>query len=106
MVPTSSGIITKAIWWILEESSIKMIQAEYLKFVFSQISNFLKGLRNGKLLQYSCLKNSMDRGSWWTTIHGVAKSRAWLNMRACNFGKEFVPLSMIYLIQSEEKSSV
>ena len=28
---------------------------------------------NGNLLQYSCLKHSMDRGAWWTTVHGVAK---------------------------------
>ena len=26
-------------------------------------------------LQYSCLENSMDRGAWWATDHGVAKSR-------------------------------
>ena len=25
-------------------------------------------------LQYSCLENSMDRGAWWATVHGVAKS--------------------------------
>ena len=25
-------------------------------------------------LQYSCLENSRDRGAWWTTLHGVAKS--------------------------------
>ena len=24
-------------------------------------------------LQFSCLENSMDRGAWWATIHGVAK---------------------------------
>ena len=29
---------------------------------------------NGYLLQYSCLENSMDRGAWWATVHGVAKS--------------------------------
>ena len=28
----------------------------------------------GKPLQYSCLENSMDRGTWWATVHGVAKS--------------------------------
>ena len=27
-------------------------------------------------LQYSCLENPMDRGAWWATIHGVAKSQA------------------------------
>ena len=29
---------------------------------------------NGNSLQYSCLENSIDRGAWWATIHGVAES--------------------------------
>ena len=29
---------------------------------------------NGNPLQYSCLKNPMDRIAWWATIHGVAQS--------------------------------
>ena len=29
---------------------------------------------HGNPLQYSCLENPMDRGAWWATIHGVAKS--------------------------------
>ena len=29
---------------------------------------------NGNPLQYACLENSMDRGSWWAKVHGVAKS--------------------------------
>ena len=29
---------------------------------------------NGNPLQYSCLENPMDRGGWWITVHGVAKS--------------------------------
>ena len=29
---------------------------------------------NGYPLQYSCLENSMDRGAWQSTVHGVAKS--------------------------------
>ena len=29
---------------------------------------------NGNPLQYSYLENSMDKGAWWTTVHGVAKS--------------------------------
>ena len=32
-------------------------------------------LRNGNLLWYSCLGNSMDRGAWWAAIHGVTKSQ-------------------------------
>ena len=31
------------------------------------------GEGNDKPLQYSCLGNSMDRGAWWATVHGVAK---------------------------------
>ena len=27
----------------------------------------------GNPLQYSCLENPMDRGTWWATVHGVAK---------------------------------
>ena len=31
------------------------------------------GEGNGNLLQYSCLGNSMDRGTWWAAVHGVTK---------------------------------
>ena len=31
--------------------------------------------RNGNPLQYSCQDNPMDRGTWQTAIHGVAKSQ-------------------------------
>ena len=30
---------------------------------------------DGNPFQYSCLKNVIDRGAWWATIHGVAKSQ-------------------------------
>ena len=29
---------------------------------------------NGYPRQYSCLESSIDRGAWWATVHGVAKS--------------------------------
>ena len=32
------------------------------------------GERNDSLLQYASLDNPMDRGAWWVTVHGVAKS--------------------------------
>ena len=34
---------------------------------------------HGNPLQYSCLENSMNRGAWWATVHGVAKGRKWLS---------------------------
>ena len=33
------------------------------------------GEGNGNTLQYSCLENSMDRGAWQATVHGVTKSQ-------------------------------
>ena len=29
---------------------------------------------HGNALQYFCLENPMNRGAWWSTIHGIAKS--------------------------------
>ena len=37
------------------------------------------GEGNGYSFQYSCLENSMDRGAWWATIHGITKSQTQLN---------------------------
>ena len=37
------------------------------------------GEENGNPLQYCCLENSIDRGAWWATVHGVAKSQTWLS---------------------------
>ena len=31
------------------------------------------GEGNGNLLQYSCLENSMDRGTQWAIVHGLAQ---------------------------------
>ena len=36
------------------------------------------GEGNGNPLQYSCLENPMDKGAWWATVRGVAKSQTWL----------------------------
>ena len=35
----------------------------------------LPGEGHGSPLQYSCLKNPMDRGAWQATVHRVAKSQ-------------------------------
>ena len=39
------------------------------------------GVGNGNL-QYSCLGNSMDRGTWWATVHVVTKNQIRLNTLA------------------------
>ena len=37
------------------------------------------GKGTGNPLQYFCLENPMDGGTWWATVHGVAKRRTRLN---------------------------
>ena len=41
------------------------------------------GEESGSLLQYSCLKNFMDRRAWCATVHGVAKCWTWLSTHTC-----------------------
>ena len=38
-------------------------------------SRISPGEGNGYPLRYFCLEKSMDRGAWWATVHGVAKSQ-------------------------------
>ena len=51
-------------------------------FIYAHFFLFFKaglhlpsGGGHGNPLQYSCLENPMDRGAWWATVHGVAKSQ-------------------------------
>jgi len=37
------------------------------------------GEGNGTPLQYCCLENPMDGGTWWAAVHGVAKSQTQLS---------------------------
>ena len=36
---------------------------------------------HGNPLQYSCLENPMDRGTWWATVHRVTKCRTRLDLQ-------------------------
>ena len=46
-------------WWlVIVRSILSMVSRRNLEYP----------------LQYSCLENSMDRGDWQATVHGVAKS--------------------------------
>ena len=58
----------------------------FLLAVYLTHNSVLGGEGNGNPLQYSCLENPMDRGAWWTSVHGVTQSRTrlkWLSMHAC-----------------------
>ena len=55
------------------------------------------GKGNVNLLQYSCLGNSIDRGAWLATVHGVSRVRHDLETKqqqvTCYFAPEFIPQS-------------
>ena len=38
---------------------------------------------NDNSLSYSCLKNPIDRGAWWATVHGVTKSQNEYTQHSC-----------------------
>ena len=64
------------------------------------------GAGNGNPLQYSCLENPMDRGAWWATVHGLAKSwtqlkwlsTSTLNTPFCSFLFFFTLLFFLWII--------
>ena len=51
----------------------------------------------GESLQYSCLENSKNRGSWWATVHGVAKSQTQMN-------NEYLHLFILKRFTSRDKT--
>ena len=59
------------------------------------------GVGNGNPLQYSCLENSMTRGAWRATVHGVAKNWTQLNNRACTH-----PVLYICMLKKTKKKDV
>ena len=59
-----------------------------------------RGGGHGNPLQYSCLENPMDRGAWWATVHGVAKSRTSIKQCSTHTGC-FLTLLPNCLIQQD-----
>ena len=69
---------------------LKILQARLQQYVNRELPDVEAGFRKGRgteiklptseekamsrPLQHYCLENPMDTGSWWATVHGVAKS--------------------------------
>ena len=70
-----STILLGLPWWLSGKESACSVREPYSIPGLGRCP----GEGNGNSLQYSCLENPMDRGAWWATVHGVAKSWTGLN---------------------------
>ena len=48
----------------------------------------IPGEGNGNSLQCSCLEYPLDRGAWWATVPGVAKSRIRATKHSCIYAAQ------------------
>ena len=48
--------------------------SKVMALLFNMLSKFFIAEGHGNPLSYSFLKKPVDRGTWWATVHGVAKS--------------------------------
>ena len=76
---TYSLIASMSIWLLWE---LKRYKSRSLIQHWAQDSDYYlqssAGEGHGKLLQYSCLENPMDRGPWQITVHSITQSWTWL----------------------------
>ena len=61
-------------WGVLGDSVVKHIPANAGDVGSIPGLGISPGMGNGNPFQYSCLENSMDRRTWWATVHGVTES--------------------------------
>ena len=58
---------------------------------------YIIGVGNANPLQYSYLKNPMDRGACWATAHGVAKS--WTQLKQLSIAFYIICMYILYYLK-------
>ena len=69
------SVLLAIVLWKMSE----VIFRDHIKLFIALCSMDMFREGNGIPLQYSCLENPMEGGSWWAAVHGVAKSRRQLS---------------------------
>ena len=68
------------------------------------------GEGNSNSLQYSCLENSMDRGAWWATVHGVTKNQTQVSELALSLfpdlSSEQISSNLRFFFQQKKKKEL
>ena len=72
--PRWNAISILSYWQKLRSLTTHSNHKSVRKLAFLYVADQSNGEGNGTPLQYSCLENPMDGGTWWATVHGVAKS--------------------------------
>ena len=57
-------------WWLRQKKHLPTMWETQVRSLGWEVP----GGGNGNPLQYSCVENPMDRGAWWATVRGVAKT--------------------------------
>ena len=61
------------------------------------------GEGHGNQLQYSCLKNFMDREAWWVTVHRVTNSQTRLKRLSMHAQDKYTKVNYILSIQTSSE---
>ena len=69
MAPPQPQETAKKGWWLSSKESTYQCR----RHRFDPWVRKIPWKREWQPLQYSCLENSMDRGVWWATVHGVTE---------------------------------
>ena len=81
-----------SIWGIRASQAAQVVKNPLVNAEVARDVGWIPGLgissrgENGNPLQYSCMENHMNRGTWWAMVHGLAKSWTplkWLSMHIC-----------------------
>ena len=59
---------------ILKASQVAVVKNPPASAGDEKDAGLILGVENVNPFQYSCLENSMDRGAWWASVHGVTES--------------------------------
>ena len=84
------------------KSGSSALQADSLPTIQSLGWEDPPGEGNGNPLQYFCLGNPIDRGTWWATVHGVAKSQTRLSNFSFHFQSICKQFFFIFLRQKSQ----
>ena len=91
-IPDSTDMSLSKLWEMVKDREAWRVTVHGLTESRTRLSNWTTRARHqrflilrlikpgaGNPLQCSCLENSMDRGAWWATVHGVTESQTRLS---------------------------